>query len=84
MKTATVADLRNNFRRISALIDNGESVDITKRGRVVARLVPPVVAAKKWVKPDIMAQLKEVWGDRVLTEAEVKELRDLELENHYG
>ncbi len=84
MKTATVADLRNNFRRVSALIDNGESVDITRRGQVVARLVPPVASAKKWIKPDIMAQLKEVWGDRVLTEAEVKELRDLELEGHYG
>jgi len=69
MKTATVADLRNNFPRISALIDNGESVDITKRGRVVARLVPPVDTPKKLVKPDIMAQLKEVWGDRVFSDA---------------
>lgn len=84
MKTATVADLRNNFRRVSALIDNGESVDITRRGRVVARLVPAVEKPKKLVKPDIMARLKEVWGDRMLTAAEVKELRDLELEDHYG
>ena len=84
MKTATVADLRNNFRRVSAYVDNGESVDITRRGRVVARLVPAVDTPKKLVKPDIMARLKEVWGDRVLTMAEVKELRDLELEDHYG
>jgi len=84
MKTATVADLRNNFPRISALIDNGESVDITKRGRVVARLVPPVDTPKKLVKPDIMAQLKEVWGDRVFSDAEVKELRDLEFEGYSG
>ena len=84
MKTATVADLRNNFRRVSALIDNGESVNITRRGRVVARLVPPVAKPKKLVKPDIMARLKEVWGDRMLTEAEVKELRELELGDQYG
>jgi antitoxin (DNA-binding transcriptional repressor) of toxin-antitoxin stability system len=84
MKTATVADLRNNFRRISALIDNGESVNITRRGRVVACLVPAVDKPKTLVKPDIMAQLKEVWGDRMLTEAEVKELRELELGDQYG
>jgi antitoxin (DNA-binding transcriptional repressor) of toxin-antitoxin stability system len=84
MKTATVADLRNNFRRVSALIDNGESIDITKRGRVVARLVPPAATPKKLVKPDIMARLKQVYGKRMLTMAEVKELRALELENHYG
>jgi len=79
MKTATVADLRNNFRRVSALIDNGESVEITKRGRVVARLVPPVASSRKLVKPDWMAQIKEVWGDRVFSAAEVKEMREAEL-----
>jgi antitoxin (DNA-binding transcriptional repressor) of toxin-antitoxin stability system len=84
MKTATVADLRNNFRRVSALIDNGESVDITKRGRVVARLVPPGSAKKRLVKIDWMAQLKEVWGDRVFSAAEVKAMRDAELEGEEG
>ena len=84
MKTATIADLRNNFRRVSALIDNGESVDITRRGRVVARLVPPVANPKKLVKPDIMARLKELWGDRCFTAAEVKAMRDFELEGEDG
>ena len=32
-KTATVADLLNNFRRVSAWLENGESVEIVKRGR---------------------------------------------------
>lgn len=84
MKTATVADLRNNFRRVSALIDNGESVDITRRGQVVARLVPAVNKPKKLFKPDIMARLKELWGDRCFTAAEVKAMRDFELEGEDG
>ncbi len=84
MKTATVADLRNNFRRVSAFIDNGESVNITKRGRVVARLVPAVETPKKLVKPDFMAQLKEVWGERIFSAAEVKAMRDAELEGEEG
>lgn len=66
------------------MIDNGESVNITKRGRVVARLVPAVDTPKKLVKPDIMARLKEVWGDRCFTAAEVKAMRDFELEGEDG
>ena len=45
MKTATVADLRNNFRRVSAWIENGELVEIVKRGRAFARLVPAAKAS---------------------------------------
>ncbi|HUB68761.1 MAG TPA: hypothetical protein VL981_14855 [Candidatus Methylacidiphilales bacterium] len=84
MRSATVADLRNNFRRVSAYIANGESVAITKRGRVVARLVPPTAPVKKLVKPDFMAQLKEVWGNRVFSTAEVKAMREAELEGEEG
>ncbi len=32
MKTATVADLRNNFASLSKWIHDGEAVTITKRG----------------------------------------------------
>ncbi len=84
MKTATVADLRNNFRRVSAAIENGESVEITRRGRVIATLVPGPARKRKLVKPDFMAQLKEVWGDRCFSTAEVKAMRDFELEGEQG
>ena len=40
MKTATVRDLRNNFARLSKWIEKGESVQIIKRGRAFARVVP--------------------------------------------
>jgi len=40
MKTATVADLRNNFATISKWIDDGEAVTITKRGIPFATLAP--------------------------------------------
>jgi antitoxin (DNA-binding transcriptional repressor) of toxin-antitoxin stability system len=84
MRTATVADLRNDFRRVYALIENGESVNITKRGRVVARLEPAVPARKKTVKPDWAAQIKEAWGDRIFTAAEVKQMREAELAGEEG
>jgi antitoxin (DNA-binding transcriptional repressor) of toxin-antitoxin stability system len=40
MKTATVRELRNDFGRLSAAIEKGQSVQILKRGRPFARLVP--------------------------------------------
>lgn len=78
-KTATVADLRNHFRRVSAWIENGEQVEILKRGKSFARLVPSAEQKpKKFVVPDFMARLKETWGDRVFTAAEVEEMRRFE------
>jgi antitoxin (DNA-binding transcriptional repressor) of toxin-antitoxin stability system len=40
MKTATVRELRNDFGRISKWLEKGETVEILKRGKPVAELVP--------------------------------------------
>lgn len=40
MKTATVRDLRNEFRRLSKWLEKGESVQVLKRGKPFARVVP--------------------------------------------
>ena len=85
MKTATVRDLRNRFARVAAWIAEGEPVEITKSGKPFARLMPARKAkARKLVKPDIMAQLKETWGDRVFSSKEVAEMRAAELEGEEG
>ena len=42
LNTVTTADLRNHFRRVSAWLDNGESVEIDKRGKPYATLLPTV------------------------------------------
>lgn len=83
MKTATVADLRNNFHRISALIESGKSVEITKRGKPFATL-SPLPRKRKLVKPDIMARLKARWGERCFSAKEVKAMREFELEGEQG
>jgi antitoxin (DNA-binding transcriptional repressor) of toxin-antitoxin stability system len=85
MKTATVRDLRNQFPRVAAWIENGEEVGITKSGKLFARLVPATPPKPaKLVKPDIMAQLKATWGDRVFSTKEVAEMRAAELEGEEG
>jgi len=85
MKTATVRDLRNRFSRVAAWIAEGEPVEITKSGKIFARLVPAAAAKpRKLVKPDIMAQLKETWGDRIFSAKEVAEMRAAELDGEEG
>ena len=85
MKTATVADLRNNFRQVASWIEHGETVQITKRGRAFAQLTAiPSEATPAFSKPDIMAQLREVWGDRVFSMEEVAAMREAELAGEEG
>ena len=85
MKTATVADLRNHFRRVAAWIENGEPVQILKRGRAFARLVPmEKQTPARFNAAKHMQRLKETWGDRVFTAAEVKAMREAELEGEQG
>lgn len=78
MKTATVADLRNQFRRVSAWIEEGETVQIIRRGKPFARLsgVAPEIRSKK--KPDMVAQLREIWGEKMFSENQVREMKEAE------
>lgn len=78
-RTATVADLRNHFRRVSAWLENGETVEIIKRGRRFARLVPATPVPGKLVKVDFARQLRGVWGRKVFSAAEVEAMREAEL-----
>ncbi len=40
MKRATVRDLRNEFNRISKWLEAGEVVQVLKRGKPFARVIP--------------------------------------------
>ena len=40
MKTATIRDLRNEFARLSKWLERGETVQLLKRGKPFARVVP--------------------------------------------
>jgi prevent-host-death family protein len=63
MKQASVADLRNHFPRVFRWIEEGESVEVTKRGRVVAHLVPVEQPRRKKLKvPDFLAIQREIFG----------------------
>jgi prevent-host-death family protein len=69
MKTASVRDLRNNFAKISRWLEDGEEVEITKRGKPMAKIVPKKkgrIKRKSFNAEERMKWLKEVYGDKVL------------------
>jgi antitoxin (DNA-binding transcriptional repressor) of toxin-antitoxin stability system len=72
MKKATVRDLRNSFARISRWIEAGESVEVTKRGKAFARILPVVPPrGRNAPKPDIMARLRADFGTLILPDSTI-------------
>ena len=63
MRTATVREAQHNLPKILRAVSRGEVVEITRRNRVVARLVP---AGSRPVEglPDFLARARAIWGRR--------------------
>ena len=59
MKTSTVRELRYSFSRIAKWLKAGESIEVTYRGKKLARLVPAArPAAITSESPNFEARLK--------------------------
>jgi len=56
MKTASTRELRQGLSRILSQVEQGEEMEITRRGRVIARLVPPGARPTTAVPPPPEAQ----------------------------
>jgi antitoxin (DNA-binding transcriptional repressor) of toxin-antitoxin stability system len=65
MTKASVRDLRYDFKKIERLLLQGEEIQITKRRRVIARLVPESADGAKKM-PDFEARVRKIYGDKVL------------------
>jgi antitoxin (DNA-binding transcriptional repressor) of toxin-antitoxin stability system len=65
MRKATVRDLRYRFSVVEDLLGEGQEVQITKRKRVIARLLPvqPAVSPRR---PDFLARLKKLYRGKPL------------------
>ena len=69
MKSATVRQLRHHFGTVLNWVEEGEAVEISKRGKVIALLTPPRVPKTKRARkrPDFVARLKRIYGDKILS-----------------
>jgi prevent-host-death family protein len=85
MKTVNVRDVRNRFSALEAWVSEGEKIEICKRGKPIAWLVPiPHSNKPKLVKPDFAARRKAIWKGRIFTAVEVKRMREAELDGEQG
>jgi antitoxin (DNA-binding transcriptional repressor) of toxin-antitoxin stability system len=64
MRRASVRDLRYRFAEVERLLERGEKIEITKRKRVIARLLPVRPTAGR--RPDFLARLRAIYGDKTL------------------
>jgi len=77
MRTASIREVRHDFSRILEWVESGEEVVITKRRNAVARILPP--KRKKAVRakmPDFAARLQKVFGQKIISNEEMKKIWD--------
>ena len=70
MPSVNLRQLRDT-RQLLAWLEAGEVVELRKRNRVVARIVPESPKAKPVVMPDFAARLKRNFGDRMIPAVDI-------------
>ena len=63
MKKASIRDLRYRFSVVENLLREGQEIQITKRKRVIARLLPPEPPVPIEM-PDFLARMKKIFGKK--------------------
>jgi antitoxin (DNA-binding transcriptional repressor) of toxin-antitoxin stability system len=62
MRTASIRQVQHNLSEVLGWVALGEEVQVLKRRKVVARLLPPEPIAV--AAPDFCARARKVWGVR--------------------
>lgn len=64
--SVSVRELQQNLKRVMARVERGETVEVTRHRKPVARLAPvkPSRPLAPW--PDLKARRRAVFGDRII------------------
>jgi len=65
MKTSTMRELKHHTAKVLAWAEAGEEVELTRRGKPVARL-SPAKGRRKTAKVDFLGRLTAIYGDKML------------------
>jgi prevent-host-death family protein len=65
--SVSVRELQQNLKRVMARVEKGETVEVTRRRRPVARLAPAKATRPLSEWPDLQARTRSVFGDRVIS-----------------
>lgn len=64
--SVSVRELQQNLKRVLARVERGETVEVTRRRRPVARLAPTRASRPLSDWPDLEARTRAVFGDRII------------------
>ena len=65
MKRVSIRELRYDFKSVERVLREGDEIQVTKRGKVIARLSTEPIDRPPL--PDFLGNMRERFGDRVLT-----------------
>jgi prevent-host-death family protein len=65
MKTATIRELKHETSRVLGWAEAGESVQVSRRGKVAVIISAPTSRVRS-KRPDFIARLAAVYGDTAL------------------
>jgi prevent-host-death family protein len=65
-ETVSIRELQQNLKRVMERVQGGQVVEVTRRRRPVARIVPVPQQGLRSPWPDLDARARAVFGDRVI------------------
>ena len=78
MKTATVREVQHGLASVLSQVQKGQEIAVTKRGKVIARIVPATRSKGRLRWPDSAGRMKELMAGAPVTGAPASEIiRDL-------
>ena len=65
--SVSIRELQQNLKRVMARVERGETVEVTRRRRPVARLAPAKAIRAMSDGRDLEARTRSVFGNRVIS-----------------
>jgi antitoxin (DNA-binding transcriptional repressor) of toxin-antitoxin stability system len=62
MKTATVREVQHHLAKVLRWVEQGQTVEITRRRQIIAKLVPARTTPAPVSWPDRVAELRAIYG----------------------
>jgi antitoxin (DNA-binding transcriptional repressor) of toxin-antitoxin stability system len=66
MRTTNIRELKHATAKVLGWVEQGETVEVKRRDKVVAILSPPKPDEKPIIKRNFAADIREIFGDRML------------------
>lgn len=67
MDAVSVRQLQQNLRAVMDKVEQGQTIEVTRRRRVVARLVPPRALPGAVAWPDLEARSRLIFGHQLVS-----------------